>query len=365
MKPLNTFIQVLIVLAVGLAAGCATPPGRPEAAKKNLPKYVFFPPAPDEPHIQFLTSFQTEQDLKRGMHASFTTYLTGLKPKYIPISKPYGGFAGNGVIYVCDTAQNSILKLDFQNHRIGVVSPNEPAALQMPVNLTIDSDGTMYVVDLIRQQLVILDKNGNVLGLVGEKGKNKPMDVAVTADRIYLSDSATHNVHVLDKVTRKTLFDIPRPEDNTDITHRMFQPINIALATNGDLVVSDLGASRVQVYDKDGKFVRSFGAHGNNAGEFFRNKGVAVDRNNYIYVADAAFDNVQIFNDQGRLLMPFGSANADQASMELPSKVLIDYDDIPLFAQYIAPNFQVEHLIIVLNQYGPNRVAVYGFGHKK
>jgi hypothetical protein len=365
-----TFLKFTIpLLAVAasfwLAAGCATTPANHRPEKDQGPKYVFFPPAPDEPHVQFLTSFETEKDLRQGTHDSFMTYLTGQLPRILPIVKPYGGFAGGGKFYVCDTGLGAVLKMDLAGRRMSVVTPDDPNVIQMPVNMTVDTNGWLYVVDMVRQQLVILNDQDNFVATVGEKGKTKPMDVAVTHDRIYLSDVASHCVHVLDKATRTNLFDIPRDADATNVQRKLFQPINLTLDSLGRLYVSDFGAYRVQVYDTEGNYLRSIGEQGSNYGDFMRNKGVAVDRNNYVYVVDAAGDIVQIFNAEGRVLMWFGGARSGRASMELPAKVLVDYDDVALFQKYVAPDFQVEHLLIVMNQFGPHKVAVYGFGHKK
>jgi DNA-binding beta-propeller fold protein YncE len=193
----------------------------------------------------------------------------------------------------------------------------------------------------------------------------KPMDVAVTKDRIYLSDVMSHSVHVLDKATRKALFDIPNAEDAVNITNKLFQPINIALDSKERLYASDFGANRVQVYDADGKYLHTIGGKGANYGEFTRPKGVAVDQGNRVYVVDAAGQMVQMFDDTGRLLMWFGEPSKKQVSLFLPAKVLVDYDDVALFQKFAAPNFELEHLLVVMNQYGPMKVAVFGFGHKK
>jgi hypothetical protein len=189
--------------------------------------------------------------------------------------------------------------------------------------------------------------------------------VALTADRIYLSDVLNNCVHVLDKRARTPLFDIPRPEDTTNADHKLFQPINIALDFQGRLYVSDFGAYRVQVYEPDGKYIRTIGKYGDNYGEFARNKGVAVDRENRVYVVDAAGELVQLFDETGRLLMWFGEPSSSRVGLELPSKVLLDYDNTDFYKRFVAPDFQVEHLVIVLNQYGPRRVSIFGFGHKK
>jgi len=354
----------LLALVLTLLAGCAAP-GNSEKGQSHAPKYVFFPPAPDEPHVQFLTAFNSERDLRGSKSDGFLTYLTGQQPRLLPILKPYGGHAGGGKFYVCDTGQQVILKMDLAAKKMSVVTPDADGAILDPYNLAVDTNGWLYVVDMVRKQLVVLDDQEHFVGTVGEKGQHKLMDVALTGDRIYLSDVTDHNVHVLDKLTRTHLFDIPRNEDQTNLVSRLFQPINITLDAQGRLYVSDLGASQVKIFDANGKFLRAIGQHAIDYGCFFRNKGVAVDRNNYVYVADAAFQNVQIFDEQGRLLMPFGGAKANQASMQLPTKVLVDYDDVSYFQKYAAPNFQVEHLLVVLNQGLVWKVSVYGFGHLK
>jgi hypothetical protein len=355
---------LVLALVAGLPMGWITPQGQAKEADKG-PKFMFFPAAPDAPHVQFLTSFETEKDLRKGKHDGFMTFLTGQAPKLMTIAKPYGGAAGGGKFYVCDTGQGVVLKMDLAAQKMSVVTPDEPDIIQSPVNLAVDANGWLYVVDLVRQQVIILNDKENFVATLGEKTKNKPLDVALTADRIYWSDSTEHCVHVLDKNTRTNLFDIPRGADSTNLQRKLFQPINIALDPQGRLYVSDFGAYHVQVYDTDGSYLRSIGEHGNNFGEFSRNKGVAVDHSNIVYVVESAGDIVQLFNEEGRVLMWFGGAKANQASMELPSKVLVDYDDVPLFQKYAAPDFQVEHLLIVMNQFGPHKVAVYGFGHKK
>ena len=43
----------------------------------------------------------------------------------------------------------------------------------------------------------------------------------------------------------------------------------------------------------------------------------------------------------------------------------IDYDDVKYFQKYADPNFQIEFLILVTNQFGPIRVSIYGFGTEK
>lgn len=355
-RPAGWLLSAAILL---LAAGCAT------NKKDTGPKYNFFPPAPDEPRLQYLTAFNSDRDVRSGTRDSFMTFLTGKPQAVIPILKPYGGFAGRGNIYVCDTGDGVVLRLDLDARKMHVIAPVGPGALKMPLNLAVDTNGWLYIADGVLEQVVILDNNENLVATLGGKGKMKPRDVALTKDRIYVGDLQNHCVHVLDKNARTPLFDIPREADATNINAKLFQPINLTVDAQDRLYVSDFGAYRVQIYDADGKYLRTIGHYGDNFGEFARNKGVAVDRANRVYVADAAGQLVQMFDENGQLLMWFGEPSASKVGLELPSKVLVDYDDVAFFQRYAAPNFQLEHLVIVMNQYGPRKVSVFGFGHKK
>ena len=96
----------IISLAAFLAllSGCAT--------QKKAPKsYTFFPPAPDEPRIQFLTSFSSDVDL--GRTGSFAEYVMGKPAGPNPLVKPYGLAAKDGKVFVCDTMASSIEVFDL------------------------------------------------------------------------------------------------------------------------------------------------------------------------------------------------------------------------------------------------------------
>src|SRR3954462_9561494 len=82
--------QYLTILALLAAAGCATH----KPAQKN---YLFFPPAPDEPRIQYLMSFGSESDF--GGPSRFTEFVAGENKILRPIVKPYGLTIQNGKIY--------------------------------------------------------------------------------------------------------------------------------------------------------------------------------------------------------------------------------------------------------------------------
>lgn len=88
------------------------------------------------------------------------------------------------------------------------------------------------------------------------------------------------------------------------------------------------GNFRVQKFDKDEKFISSFGALGRQSGQFSRPKEAAVDPSGNVYVVDASFGNFQIFNPEGKLLMAIGSRSntTGPARYSLPSGIAADDD---------------------------------------
>jgi hypothetical protein len=180
-----------------------------------------------------------------------------------------------------------------------------------------------------------------------------------------VTDLTGHAVRVYSKADRKLLFTIPR--DPKAATRKLLAPTNLALdEEHGRLLVSDTGGYAVHVFDLEGNLLRTIGELGAAPGLFARPKGVAIDRAGLIYAVDAVTCVVQIFDLEGRLLLFFGQADtATQGDLYLPAAVKIDYENVGLFQNAVAPGFECEYLILVTSQFGPNKVNVYGFLKKK
>ena len=340
---------------LALLSGCGT-------AHKAPKSYTFFPSAPDEPRVQFLAAFSSDAELGRG--TSFTDFITGKPSGPPPLVKPYGLALKEGKLYVCDTIAGAIQVFDLAKKRARSFMPRGEGRLQTPINITLDSDGTRYVTDTGRGQVMIYSKDDAYLGAIGTKDEIKPTDVAITPDRLYITNLKGHNVRVYSKADRKFLFALPG--DSTEPPGKLFSPTNLALDKDGRLLVSDLGAYAVKVYDLDGKYLCSIGQQGVAPGLFARPKGVAVDREGRIYVVDAATQVVQLFDADGRLLMFFGQAgSSSEGELFLPAAVKVDYDSVRFFQKQAAPGFKLEYLIVVSNQFGGHKVNVYGFGSRK
>lgn len=334
-----------------LAAGCAT-------KKPVSQNYIVFPTPPEQPRIQYLMSFGSESDL--GGQGKFNEFLMGAEKVLRPITKPYGVAINKGKIYVCDTQAGNVTVADMAKHKLRAIKPVGQAALRVPINVAVDKDETCYVTDVGRKQVLVIDKDGDLIEAMGAKNEMEPCGVAILGDRLYVTDMTNHCVRIYNKADRKLLFTAPR--NPTDEKTKPFGPTNVAVDQKGKIYVSDSRGFAVKIYDAEGNFLRSVGDLGVTPGQFTLPKGIGADHEGRFYVVDAAAPVVQLFDPEGRLLMWFGEPKSSgPAGLYLPAGLAIDYDNVELFQKYAAPGYRFEYLILLTNQVGPQKVSVFGF----
>jgi DNA-binding beta-propeller fold protein YncE len=337
-------------------AGCASLP--PPGPRKEP---VFYPPPPAAPRIQLLTTFSSSSDISAG-RGWFRKFVLGPEEDR-PIVKPYGIAFWKDRIYICDSILAALVVIDLGKKRLSYLQPTGAGRLLKPINIAIDRDGTKYVTDTARGMVLLLDSQDRYTGELTAEGM-KPSDVALDDSRLYVSDLKSQSVRVFDKQSRQPLFSVPL-EGEQSPEARLYAPVNLALDGQGNLYVSDLGAFRVQKYDRQGRYLRSFGAQGLVPGRFARPKGVDVDENGLLYVVDAATEVVQIFDPEGRLLLYFGQPGGGDFALNLPAKVRVNKTLLPRFRHLAAASFELDYLVFVISQYGNGKIAVFGMGHGK
>jgi DNA-binding beta-propeller fold protein YncE len=359
---MNRTLQLLIggVLAAVTAVSGSVPSAWADEPEADAGDAIFYPMPPDRPRLQFLASYSNELDVSSKGRGGFRDFVFGGRDKEGSfINKPYGVAIHAGAIYVVDARGGGWGAFDIANGRAYFVRPSGGGKLRKPINMTIDADGTKYVTDTDRQQIIVFGPNDRYVTAFGDQGQFKPIDVAIRDERLYVTDAMNHKVHVLDKTSGETLFTFGEAGSRSG---ELFHPTNLALAPDGTILVVDTTNFRVQRFSADGEFVHEFGGQGVAPGRFARPKGIAIDRDSYIYVTDAAFNNVQVLDEKGGALMFFGGSSDGPDSMNMLTAVKIDYDNVPFFEQLAAPGFNIEYLVLLAGQYGTNKVVVYGFG---
>ncbi len=344
---------LLAMLLALLAVGCATP-----ARKKETT--VFFPPPPELPRLQYLTSYSGLKDVEE--QSGFDKFVVGEKQD-LKLDKPYGVAIWDGKIYVCDT-NATVVVFDLKAKKFSLLkgAMGGEGKLAQPVNIAIERDGTKYVADPGRNQVVVYDKNDDYVKAYGIATPWRPVDAVPYEDRLYVVDGANAQIKVFDRQSGevvKTIGDRGEPDQ------RLSRPTNVTFDREGYLYVSDIGRFQVVQYDRDGHYRKAYGKPGDNLGHFARPKGVALDRDGHVFVADASFNNVQIFSPDGQLLLFFGQGGEKPGDLLLPAQVAIDYDNLQYFRSYLEPDFEPSYLVLVTSQFGPRLVNVFAYGREK
>lgn len=346
--------HLFLLIALVSLCSCAA-----QKKREITPSGIFFPPPPQLPRIQYLTSFTGLKDIEE--QSSFNKFVVGEKQD-LRLDKPYGVAIYDGKIYVCDT-NSTVFVFDLNAKTYSALKgANGSGKLVQPLNISIESDGTKYVADPVRGQVVVFDREDNFLKAYGQAGKWRPVDAVPLGEFVYVADPANKVVSVLKKDSGEVVRNIG---DKGEASEKLSIPTNLAFDDEGYLYVTDVGRFQVVKYDRDGHYQKSIGRPGDNLGHFSRPKGIAVDRSGNLFVADASFNNVQIFGKSGRLLMFFGEGGEAPAKFLLPAKVAIDYNNNKYFQKYVSSDFELDYIVLVSSQLGGRSISVLGFGKKK
>ncbi len=111
----------------------------------------------------------------------------------------------------------------------------------------------------------------------------------------------------------------------------LYEPCDVVTAPNGDIFVADGhsgqqrtppdAVARIVKFTKDGKFIKSWGKQGSGRGEFRTPHGLAFDSQGRLFVADRGNNRIQIFDRDGRFLLEW-------TQFGRVSGIFIDQNDI-------------------------------------
>lgn len=347
-----------------LLAGC-----RSAKITETKSKPVFFPPPPETPRLQFLKSFSGPDDLGIVTTSAFEKFVVGEPKKFEGIKAPYGLAIHEGKIYICDVGRGMVEVIDPRNQTFDYLTKDR--RLMNPVNICIDDDGMKYIADPKAGIVFVFDRSNNIRSMLGKELKINPIDVVVRGSLCYVTDYASNQIVIMDKVTGREITRLGkkssggqgRAEPLTALTDGEFSLISdLALDQQGNIYVTDKAGARITQFDRSGAFRRTIGKLGDNIDEFIRPKGIAIDNNDRIWVVDSGTEVAKIYNQQAQLLLFFGLPGNEPGMMNMPTSIVLDYDNVELFKQYAVEGADIEFLVLVSNQYGPNKISVYGFG---
>lgn len=334
-----------------LFAGCSSTSPRMLNSETTV-----YPSPPDPPRLVYITSFSSDEELFGAQGGFLSAILGSQETKFI--NRPYGLTVANKKIYICDLRLPGIVIVDPMDKSFEYFTPGGEGKLQKPVNCAIDGSGRLYVTDTDRMQVVVYNQDLSFAGILRGDVKGKPVDVFSHNGRIYLLDMDLHSVSIFSETDWSLQMTIQ--QDSSSAPGYLFSPTNIWV-DDSHIYVSDIGDQNIKIFDHQGNLTSAIGSLGMQIGQFTRPKGVASDIYENVYVVDAAFENVQIFDAKGASLLSFGGPYSAPGDMWLPAKVITDASLLQYFQPFIGSRYPLSFLIFITNQYGPDKVSVYGF----
>jgi len=356
------FFLISLLWLICLFSGCA----QTHISQQTM-QPVFYPALPSRPRLQFLTSFSGPESFETSSTNVFEKFVLGEPEKKEGIIRPYGMALYDGKLYVCDTGVRMVEVLDLKNRTFSYLTTDK--RLTNPINIYITNDGTKYISDPTAGAVFVFDNKNILTAILGKELDIAPIDIAVRDRRCYISDFKSNQVVVFDIPADKEIMRIgskntAQPQSMNDLPAGQIALISdLTLDDQGNIYVTDKAAGRITKFDGSGKVLAVIGRLGSNVDEFIRPKGIAVDRENRIWVVDSAPEVTKIYDEKARLLLYFGLPGNEPGNMNLPVKVCLDYNNIEYFRKNIAPGANIEFLVLVSNQYGLNKINVYGFGN--
>jgi hypothetical protein len=159
-------------------------------------------------------------------------------------------------------------------------------AFMVAAQVRVDPADNLWVVDEMSNTVTKFDPQGRVAMLLGRKAESE----FVPARAVTGGDGAGQP---------------------TDLFNR---PTDVAWDAAGDIFVADgAGNARIAKFDKDGRFVKSWGKRGTAPGEFANVLSIAVDAQGNVYAGDGGNKRIQVFDNDGTFKTAFSNVGNAQA----------------------------------------------------
>ncbi len=359
----RNFALIGLLPALLLLGGCMPP--------EEYRQRYFWPFPPEEPRLEYIGFYQADDDLKRGGRSWLETVVLGIEPAKPLFVQPYDLVSdGRGRLFVSDVGRRQVLILDLMERKVRFPRPDKKKDwlfYNIPFALAVDDQGRLFVSEMGTGKIFRFGADEQVEITFGGDVLERGTGLAVDSQRgrLYVADSPASRIAIFSLDGEFLGY---RGERGRGPGQFNF-PLDLEVDAQGNLYVLDALNFRVQVFDPEGKFLRSFGEIGMGTGGFQLPKAIAVDRSGHVYVTDARANRFLIFDLQGNLLLAVGGRGmvtekgVVPGGLSLPSGIDADGNDSIWVAdtlnqvvhryQFLNPAFLSEHPIREEDVYVP------------
>ena len=170
----------------------------------------------------------------------------------------------------------------------------------------VDRQDNIWVVDEGSNMVIKFDPEGRVVMTMGRKPEALPVPPPAPAAPAAAPAAAP---------TGGRTGGAPPAPVGTGVPGDNFnRPTDVAWDAAGNIYVADgYGNSRIAKFDKNGKYLKSWGSRGSAPGQFNIVHSLAIDTQGNVYVGDRANNRIQVFDGEGSFKMQFVNVGAPSA----------------------------------------------------
>ncbi|NCG34926.1 MAG: hypothetical protein GWO78_02880 [Dehalococcoidales bacterium] len=172
--------------------------------------------------------------------------------------------------------------------------------------VAVNSNDEVIVFNRGTKPIIVVDTDGNYLNSWGENIFTNAHGISVDdKNNIYCVDSGDNTVRKFDSYG-KLIFQIGKEGEKAEKMSGLpfAVPTQVAIDSNNqDLYVADgYSNAKVHKYNKDGKYLFSWGESGTGEGQFNIVHNISTDSEGLVYVADRENHRIQVFDKNGNYL---------------------------------------------------------------
>jgi len=196
-----------------------------------------------------------------------------------------------------------------------------PTAVTLPAGVTMgatasvafDANGHLFVLTRGDKTFFEFNPDGSFIRSFGDKLFTRSHGLRIDRDgNLWATDVGGHIVVKMTRDGQPLLTIGTKGEagewNEATGSHKLNQPNDVVLAGNGDVFVAQghtpgaEGDARVLKFDKNGKFIKSWGGKGSGPGQFQVAHGIAIDAKGLVWVADRENQRIQLFDQDGKFV---------------------------------------------------------------
>lgn len=289
--------------------------------------------APPSGHATFVSEFSGREDVGKelppAVGKSIDIIFGPADPRRLSYSlaKPYAVATDSSHrVFVTDPYADGVHLFDFTNHKYAFLGGPD-SKLRSPTGIAVDTEDNIYVTDAVLGVILVYDSKGKFLRYLGQVGKGEPyfqspLGIAIDnhTGRIYVCDTPQHMLVLLDKQGH-ILGRVGKRFGGKEAGE--FRYPSRVLTAGDEIVVLDSGNSRIQILDQDGQYRREF-----KVTMLGRDSGLALDAQKNIYLCDLRLNAIDVYSYSGKFLYRFGELGSEPGEFNEPAGMYMDSDNL-------------------------------------